>query len=94
MRQVSPQVEEITHRHAHRTVFTRFITPERPEHMSGMWLAYYEKWRTMTREQLDPGLLDIVPTLKHFIPPARVFDKLTMARLFKPSSMNSSSLTR
>ncbi|KQV80523.1 hypothetical protein ASC90_25325 [Rhizobium sp. Root1220] len=33
--------------------------------------------RTMTCEQLDPDLLDIVPTLKKLIPPARVFDKLT-----------------
>lgn len=77
MREVSPQIEEIASRHAQRTVFTRFITPEKPEQMPGMWRAYYEKWRTMTREQLDPSLLDIVPTLTHLIPPARVFDKLT-----------------
>ncbi|OOO44018.1 hypothetical protein BS629_28060 [Rhizobium leguminosarum bv. viciae USDA 2370] len=42
--------------------------------MSGMWRAYYEKWRTMTREQLDPGLLDIVEALRHLIPPARIPD--------------------
>jgi nicotinamidase-related amidase len=73
MREVSPQIEEVASRYAERTVFTRFITPEKPEQMSGMWRAYYEKWRTMTRAQLDPGLLDIVPTLTHLIPPARIF---------------------
>ncbi|QND23766.1 cysteine hydrolase (plasmid) [Rhizobium leguminosarum bv. viciae] len=77
MREVSPQIEEVASRYAERTVFTRFITPEKPEQMSGMWRAYYEKWRTMTREQLDPGLLDIVPALRHLIPPARIFDKVT-----------------
>jgi nicotinamidase-related amidase len=77
MREVSPQIEEIAQRYPERTVFTRFITPEQPEEMPGMWRTYYEKWRVMTREQLDTDLLDIVPTLRQLIPPARVFDKVT-----------------
>jgi nicotinamidase-related amidase len=77
MRQVSPQIEELAGRHAERTIFTRFVTPVRPQDMSGMWLAYYEKWREMTREHLDPDLLDLVPSLKRLLPPARLFDKMT-----------------
>jgi nicotinamidase-related amidase len=77
MSQVSPQIEELAGCHAERTIFTRFITPVRPQDMSGMWQSYYEKWREMTREHLDSNLLDLVPSLKRFLPPARLFDKMT-----------------
>jgi nicotinamidase-related amidase len=33
MREVSQQIEEIANRHPERTIFTRFITPARPEDM-------------------------------------------------------------
>jgi nicotinamidase-related amidase len=77
MREVSPQVEEIARRHREKTIFTRFVTPSRPEEMHGMWRPYYEKWRMMTRERLDPALVDLVPSLKALVPPARIFDKMT-----------------
>ncbi|MGO4567605.1 cysteine hydrolase family protein [Rhizobium sp. 2YAF20] len=77
MREVSPQIEELAGRHAERTIFTRFVTPVRPQDVSGMWQPYYEKWRQMTREHLDPDLLDLVPSLKRLLPPARLFDKMT-----------------
>jgi nicotinamidase-related amidase len=77
MRQVSPSIEEISGRHPEKTIFTRFVTPSRPEVMEGMWRVYYEKWRMMTREHLDPGLVDLIPSLKALVPPARIFDKMT-----------------
>jgi nicotinamidase-related amidase len=77
MREVSPQVEEIALRHREKTIFTRFVTPSRPEEMHGMWRLYYEKWRMMTRDRLDPALVDLVPSLKALVPPARIFDKMT-----------------
>ena len=42
-----------------------------------MWRAYYEKWKSMTHEELDPTFLNVVPSLKRFSPPARTFDKTT-----------------
>ena len=39
--------------------------------------ASYVKWQQMTLEHLDGGLLDVVPELRHFVPPARIFDKMT-----------------
>lgn len=77
MREVSPQIEELSGRHPENTIFTRFVTPLRPETMEGMWRAYYEKWRLMTREHLDPDLIDLIPSLKTLVPPARIFDKMT-----------------
>jgi hypothetical protein len=37
--------------------FTRFIPPERPDQMPGMWRRYYTRWRVATRECLNLRLL-------------------------------------
>jgi nicotinamidase-related amidase len=57
------------------TVFTRFIPPSSPEEMPGTWRRYYEKWRRVTREFLDPSLLDLVAPLAQFTPPAIMIEK-------------------
>ena len=77
MREVSPQIQEIAQRHPQRTVFTRFVPPKRAEDMHGMWRSYYKKWDTMTIDRLGPDLVDLVPSLKALVPPARIFDKMT-----------------
>ena len=58
-----------------RTVFTRFVPPRTAEDMPGMWRRYFSKWRGVTREFIDPTLLELVPPLASFVPPARVVDK-------------------
>ena len=58
-----------------RTVFTRFIPRESPQHASGTWRRYYERWPEMTLERIDRDLIEVVPELARFAPPARVFDK-------------------
>ena len=75
MARVLPVIEEITGRHAERTVFTRFIPPVRAENMPGAWQRYYRRWREMTREEIDPALLNLVPPLARLAPPATVIDK-------------------
>ncbi|WP_276122537.1 cysteine hydrolase family protein [Pararhizobium qamdonense] len=77
MKEVSPQVQEIARRHPQQTVFTRFVPPKRAEDMLGMWRSYYEKWDTMTLDRLEPDMVDLVPSLKALVPPARIFDKMT-----------------
>jgi nicotinamidase-related amidase len=72
---VLPAVEAIVARHPERTIFTRFIPPQNPESATGAWRGYYEHWRSMTRERLAPDLIDLVPSLARFAPPARVLDK-------------------
>jgi len=75
MERVLPTVARIVERFPDRTVFTRFITPERPEDMPGQWRRYYERWRQTTREHLDPRMLELMPPLGDFVPPATVIDK-------------------
>jgi len=70
MERVLPVVVEIARRHPERTVFTRFITPERPQDMPGMWQHYYRRWEETTRERTNPCLLVLLPELARFCPPA------------------------
>jgi hypothetical protein len=55
--------------HPERTVFTRFVPPERPGDAAGAWRRYYAHWRHMT-ERLDPRLIQLVPPLTALVPPA------------------------
>ena len=58
-----------------QTIFTRFVPPRTPDDMPGAWQRYFEKWRKVTREFIDPSLLELVPPLAAFVPPASVVDK-------------------
>ena len=75
MDRVLPIVTELASRHPERTVFTRFIPPERATDMPGMWQRYYTRWKAATREHLDPALLELLPALAKLCPPATVIDK-------------------
>lgn len=75
MERVLPNVLRIAERFPERTVFTRFMTPPRPDTMPGTWGRYYAKWLSTTRERLDPSLLELVPPLAKLAPPATVIDK-------------------
>jgi nicotinamidase-related amidase len=75
MERVLPRVERLVAQRPEATVFTRFITPQNAEDMPGSWRIYYERWRAATRSELDPAMLDLVPELARYAPPAMVFDK-------------------
>ena len=72
---ILPRIQEITARHAERTVFTRFITAKAPGVGHGAWKRYYERWADVTIEKLGIEMLDLVPELRLFAPPAAIFDK-------------------
>ncbi|ACS61188.1 cysteine hydrolase family protein [Rhizobium leguminosarum] len=77
MARISPQIEELAGRHPSRTIFTRFLPPERADDMPGKWRDYYQKWWMMTGEHLPRGFIDLAPSLASLVPPARHFDKRT-----------------
>jgi len=81
---VLPVVAELAGRFPQRTVFTRFITPQYPDDMPGMWQRYYTRWRDATRERLDPHLLDLLPPLAKLCPPAAVVDKTRYSAFAEP----------
>ena len=84
MERVLPVVTELAGRYPDRTVFTRFITPNRADDMPGMWQRYYTRWRKTTRERLDLGLLDLLPPLASLCPPATVIDKTRYSGFAEP----------
>ena len=60
-----------------RTVFTRFIPVRNKTEARGVWKASYEKWECVTRDKVDPALLELMPALARFVPPATVIDRQT-----------------
>jgi nicotinamidase-related amidase len=84
MHRVLPVVEEIAGRFPERTIFTRFITPEHPADMPGLWQRYYANWPQTTREHLPREMLDLLPELTRFVPPAVVIDKTRYSAFSSP----------
>jgi len=85
MDRVLPVTVELARRYPERTVFTRFIPPERPDQMPGMWQRYYARWRLATRECLDLSLLELMPPLAALCPPAIVIDKTRYSAFAEPT---------
>ena len=75
LERVVPNILSITSAHPERTIFTRFIPAERPGQGAGMWRHYYERWGSMTIDQLGPEMIDLIPDLAKYVPPARTYDK-------------------
>jgi nicotinamidase-related amidase len=75
MQRVLPKVEDLARAHPDRTIFTRFIPAERPGEGTGTWRRYWERWPSMTREQLPPEAIDLISSLARLVPPAEVLDK-------------------
>jgi nicotinamidase-related amidase len=40
-----------------------------------MWAHYYRRWAEVTLSRIDPGLVDLMPRLARFAPPAKLLDK-------------------
>ncbi|MFC3127708.1 cysteine hydrolase family protein [Pseudoroseomonas globiformis] len=85
MHRVLPLVTALAEAAPDRTVFTRFIPPERPEDAQGSWRRYYESWSQMTRQALPAQALDLLPPLARLVPPAAVLDKGTYSPWTEPA---------
>jgi nicotinamidase-related amidase len=72
---VLPTVVSLVEHAPARCIFTRFVPPERAEQAPGAWRSFYGKWPGLTGREIQPELLDLMPPLQLFVPPARVFDK-------------------
>lgn len=59
------------------TLFTRFVPAVTAAAASGRWRRYYERWREVTLERLDPAMLELVAGLTPRPGIDRVVDKPT-----------------
>ena len=88
LRRVLPNVVSLVELDPARTIFTRFVPPNTADDASGTWRRYYERWHRMTQAELAPDLLNLVPELERFTPPASIVDKRAMSPWF--GSLNAS----
>ncbi|MDF0494625.1 cysteine hydrolase family protein [Bradyrhizobium yuanmingense] len=84
MERVLPTIVSVVARHAERTIFTRFITPQDPEDRPGQWQSYFRRWRQATRRHLPSSALELVPALARFVPPAAMIDKPAYSAFSNP----------
>ena len=81
---VLPKIVLLAERAASDTIFTRFVPPTRPSQARGAWRRYYERWRNVTGERIDPSLLELVAPLQRLVPPAAVVDKTVYSAFRAP----------
>jgi nicotinamidase-related amidase len=75
MRIVLPIIRELVAAHPQRTFFTRFIPPRHPREGKGAWRRYYERWSGVTTDKITLEMIELLPQLAAFVPPAAVIDK-------------------
>jgi nicotinamidase-related amidase len=75
--EILPTVERLVAARPADTIFTRFMTPATPEAAPGRWRDYYRRWSAVTLAEMDPAMLELVPPLRRFVPPAETCDKTT-----------------
>ena len=81
---VLPQITALVEFHPENTIFTRFIPVDRPGQGQGMWKQYFERWASMTVEKLGADMLELVPALARFTPPAAVINKHVYSPWLEP----------
>ncbi len=81
-------VTSIASRFPDRTVFTRFYHPSVAGRYAGHVAALLFHWRETTREHIDPGLLELLPPLSRFLPPATIIDKTKFSGFAEPQLLS------
>jgi len=82
MARVLPVVRALAAHRPAQTIFTRFMPPERAAQVPGSWRRYFERWHALTRAEIDPALLELLPALADLVPPAAILDKRTYSAFF------------
>ena len=74
MERALPRIAQLCDLGPERTIFTRFIPARRPGDGHGTWRRYYHRWASMTLESWE-GMVELMPELARFVPPAQMIDK-------------------
>ncbi|PDQ21727.1 cysteine hydrolase [Mesorhizobium sanjuanii] len=77
---ILPAIEELVAKRPRQTLFTRFVPAAHPGQGPGTWARYYRRWAEVTLANVDPTLVELMPSLARFVPPAKVLDK----RVYSP----------
>ena len=77
--QILPNVTLLAQASGARTVYARFITPANPGAAPRQWQAYYRRWASVTTDQMDPALFDLVAPLADLARSGHTIDKPTFS---------------
>lgn len=62
--------------------FSRFVPPQQMDHAVGAWRRYYQRWRNVTLDRMDPDLVNVIAELRVW--EQRVVDKTGYSALGNP----------
>ena len=79
-----PSVLTVCERYASKTVFTRFICPRDLGETTGQWTRFYADAEGMLSNNLHPSMMELLPELMKFVPPARIVDRRVFSALASP----------
>jgi nicotinamidase-related amidase len=85
MQRVLPEVVRLVEAAPERTIFTRFVPAKSADDAAGTWRRYYRRWESMTLQRIEAELIDLMPALDRYRPPARVVDKVVYSPWFGTS---------
>jgi len=72
---IIPNILKLSEAFSEQTLYARFTVPPNVESATGCWRDFYERWPMITRQELDPHLLDLAPPLAKIAKADQVFDK-------------------
>jgi nicotinamidase-related amidase len=75
MPRVLPRIVQLCELGPERTIFTRFIPARQPGEGQGTWRRYYRHWASMTIEAVGGDMVELMPELARYVPPAETLDK-------------------
>lgn len=84
MDRIVPNIRRVATTHPSRTLFTRFVVPERAEEARGCWRGYYEHWWDFIGEHLPEGRLNLLEALRPLAPREAIIDKPTHSAFETP----------
>jgi nicotinamidase-related amidase len=84
MSRVLPKIVRLCELGPERTIFTRFIPAQRPGEGHGAWRHYYEHWASMNLENVGAEMVELMPELARYVPPAEILDKPVYSPWWSP----------
>lgn len=81
---ILPNVLALCEARPSEAVFARFVVPKTASHAKGRWKNYYDRWSSVTLDELNIAMLDLVAPLAAISTPESIIDKETYSVFGSP----------